>query len=397
MEIVSGIKIRDIFLDNDNWWKFFLKNWKLIRVSIIVNILKLLVCRTALLGCHTYKCPKCFKTKVVPHSCKSRFCSSCGKKATDNWIKKTWNTLPRTTWQHITFTLPKDLMEIIWLNRHLMNLIPAIAAGIIKQLAKEKGILPGIFIAIHTFGRDIKRNYHLHLSTTVGGLSDDTDSWVKGTYFFHETLKKMWRYRIIKLLRDEYDKGNLKLPLKLKFVNFTKWTSKLYKITWVVHLNKQSKNMKNNIEYLGKYLKRPPIGETRIKEYNGKTVTYEYLDHRNDTVDTMTLPVLEFLGRLISHIPDKNFRNIRYFGFLSCRTRGKLLPKVYKLLNMNVNNKKIYISWRELIKKTFEYDPIECPNCKTEMILVSIKKSKNIHYITSLHEKIATKGFPLLE
>ncbi len=50
--------------------------------------------------------------------------------------------------------------------------------------------------------------------------------------------------------------------------------------------------MKNNVDYLGKYLKRPPIGETRIKQYDGKTVSYEYLDHYTDTQEIMTLPVL---------------------------------------------------------------------------------------------------------
>jgi hypothetical protein len=40
-----------------------------------------------------------------------------------------------------------------------MGIIPSIAAGIIKDQAK--GIIPGIFLAIHTFGRDLKRNVHM--------------------------------------------------------------------------------------------------------------------------------------------------------------------------------------------------------------------------------------------
>jgi len=34
----------------------------------------------------------------------------------------------------------------------------------------QEKIFPGIFIAINTFGRDLKRNGHIHLSTTMGGL-----------------------------------------------------------------------------------------------------------------------------------------------------------------------------------------------------------------------------------
>ena len=137
MEYVSGsgIKLRDIFLDNGNWWKLFLLHRDLIRLSIIINVLKLLVCRTFFLGYHLFVCPTCSRSMKVPHSCKSRFCPSCGKKATDIWIKNSLNTLPKTTWQHITFTMPAELRVFFWLNRYLMNLIPLIAATIIKDWA----------------------------------------------------------------------------------------------------------------------------------------------------------------------------------------------------------------------------------------------------------------------
>ena len=41
MEYVSGngIKLRDIFLDQGNWWKLFLLHRDLIRLSIIINVL----------------------------------------------------------------------------------------------------------------------------------------------------------------------------------------------------------------------------------------------------------------------------------------------------------------------------------------------------------------------
>ena len=402
MEYVSsnGIKLRTIFLDNGNWLKLFLKHRDLIRLSIIVNVLKLLVCRTSFLGYHHFVCPTCSKSIKVPHSCKSRFCPSCGKKATDIWIKNSFNTLPKTTWQHITFTMPSELWNFFWLNRYLMNLIPLIAANIIKEWAKRKGFLPGIFLAIHTFGRDLKKNIHIHLSSTVGGLSLTYDSWLRGIYFYHESLKKTWRYHIIALLREEFKKGDLKLPSSLKHITsyneFYSWTTQFYEKTWVVHLNEQSNNMKANVEYLGKYLKRPPIGETRIKHYDGNTVTFEYLDHYTNIKETMTLPVLDFIERLICHIPDKNFRNIRYYGFLANRLRGKLLPLVYKLLDIKtVITTKVYISWRTMIQTAYKYDPLRCPLCKSIMLLKTVVLP-SYYSLVSKHEEIARGYFPLL-
>jgi hypothetical protein len=155
--------------------------------------------------------------------------------------------------------------------------------------------------------------------------------------------------------------------------------------------------MKTNVDYLGKYLKRPPIGETRIKHYDGKAVTYEYLDHYTNITEIMTLPVLEFIARLICHIPDKNFRNIRYYGFLSHKLRGKLLPVVYELLNMKtVTTTKVYISWSTMIRTTYNYDPIRCPLCKTYMLLQTVVQPLSSDSLILKQEEIARGHFPLL-
>ena len=117
MEFVSGpIKLRDLFLDNGNWWRFFLAHRDLIRKAILINVLKMLVCRTTFLGWHVFVCPTCRRSIKAPHSCKSRFCSSCGKKATDHWIQTAFNTLPDTIWQHITWTLPAQLQPFFWVE-----------------------------------------------------------------------------------------------------------------------------------------------------------------------------------------------------------------------------------------------------------------------------------------
>ena len=270
-------------------------------------------------------------------------------------------------------------------------------------MAQQRGFIPGIFLAIHTFGRDLKRNFHIHLSTTIGGLSPSHDKWIDSCYFYHDTLKKMWRYEVISLLRKEFKQGTLKLPPHLKkhiksYYDFCSWTGKLYAKTWVVHLNEQSNNMKANVQYLGKYIKRPPIGETRIKKYDGTHVTFEYVDHYTGTTSVMTLPVLDFIARLIRHIPDKNFRNIRYYGFLANRVRGKLLPLVHKLLNndsFSNTNPKVHISWRDMIQNSFHYDPLKCPFCNITMKLQKIAPP-NPSPILFMHKPIALGYFPRL-
>jgi len=114
-------------------------------------------------------------------------------------METNFEELPHTTWQHITFTLPSVYWDFFWYNRYLMGLLPKIAAEIIMEIAAKNGAKVGIYLGIHTWGRDLKRNYHIHLSTTCCGLSKDNKRWIKGIYLYHQTVKDMWRYRITAL------------------------------------------------------------------------------------------------------------------------------------------------------------------------------------------------------
>lgn len=339
---------------------------QLIRPAIVENVVKVLSCRTPLLGYHLYRC-SCSAQKKIPHSCKSRFCTSCGKKATDNWIANALKTLPHVRYQHITFTLPDVFWDLFRMNRYLIGEIPRIAAHTVLKICKEgkkrKHYLPGIFLAIHSYGRDLKYNIHIHLSTTVGGFSiQNPQQYIQGSTIDHQVIKNMWKYQIIKLLRDYFKKGLL-LPypeIKQHFLNlttFNKWIDPIYQKKWVVNLQKTQKDSKPTVEYLGKYLKKPPLAETRIIAYDGNSVTFRFLDHHTKTYQTKTMMVFDFIKALISHIPDKYFRMIRYFGFFANRVRTKylqLLKPEYKA------GSPIKISHVQLSLKTFGTNPLKC-------------------------------------
>ncbi|HMU78597.1 MAG TPA: IS91 family transposase [Bacteroidia bacterium] len=393
MELVRGRKIREILLHNQNWWLFYIAYAHLIRVDILTNIIKILACGTQFMGCHTYLCFNCNTTKVVFHTCKSRFCVSCGKKATEAWIKKHLQLLPQTTWQHVTFTFPQQLQPIFWLNRHLITKMVPIPARIITKHAMSMGVIPGIFVAVHTFGRDLKRNLHFHLSTTLSGLSIDKTTWMPKLRFNRRKLaiiKAQWTSTIITLLRNEYNSGNLVLPKNITEQQFFQYLdSYKHRPSWVVHFAKPSDNHYRTIIYLGRYLKRPPIGETRITDYDGSNVTYSYFDHHDKSLHSMALSVFDFIKRLITHIPDRYFRMVRYYNWLSTRTRNQYLPFIYQALNQIV--KKLQeLSWRELFFKNFGKDPLACPCCKnTVMLLIGFKYANNLSQLMGKHKILA--------
>src|SRR5262245_20569500 len=278
--------IKQILLSNHNWWQFYNKNKDRLRVAIVIGVIKLLSCKNVVRGYNEYHCsnPECPHIKRVLHTCKCKACSSCGKKATELWIQQQNQILPLTSWQHITFTMPSELWDFFWLNRSLLNQIGKIAADCVKGIATKKGVILGIFIAIHTFGRDLKRNVHINLSTTAGGLSFDHTKW-KNLFFPQSTLMKIWRYHVIRLFRKT---PQLVIPSAIQkqfnhTFTFNHFLDKLYQKPWIVHCSKPSNDHKQNVSYLGRYFKRPPIAESKLRHYDGNDITFKYLDHTTKT------------------------------------------------------------------------------------------------------------------
>jgi hypothetical protein len=55
--------------------------------------------------------------KRIPHTCKSRFCSSCGKVATDKWVETSLSQMLDVEYKHLVFTLPKQFRDWFLKNR----------------------------------------------------------------------------------------------------------------------------------------------------------------------------------------------------------------------------------------------------------------------------------------
>lgn len=93
---------------------------------------------------------------------------------------------------------------------------------------------------------------------------------------------------------------------------------------WKIHFAKKTKHARQNINYIGRYLKRPPMAASALRHYTGGTVVHHYYDHRTQQHRRQLLSQEEMLLRDISHIPSRHFKMVRYYGFLSnCVFRPK--------------------------------------------------------------------------
>ncbi|QBY46538.1 hypothetical protein ArsFIN_51490 (plasmid) [Arsenophonus nasoniae] len=67
---------------------------------------------------------------------------------------------------------------------------------------------------------------------------------------------------------------------------------------------------------------------------------------------------------------------VRYSGFLSNRKRGKLLPKVYKALEMTPRKKPETPGFAVLMKGFLRTDPYKCILCGDRLLFTSAQMGK---------------------
>ena len=353
-------KIKIILEDH---WHGFLKIYEnKIRSNVKKEVEKVLKCKDTKYGFIELKCDKCNTKKKIGFTCKSRFCTSCGKIYTDNWIDNMLGNLINVKHRHIVFTIPEELRKFFGIDRQRLKILPKCAARAVTSwmhsLNKKEEFTPGIVTVIHTFGRDLKWNPHVHMMVTEGGKGNITE-WRHIRHISYESLRKRWQ----KILLDEITNisGNTK---EVKLIK-----NKLYKEKvkgFYVHAKTEIKSAKIAAKYVGRYVGRPAIAESRILKYDGKNVTYKYTRHEDNKVIVETVHVYEFIKRIIRHIPEKNFKMIRYFGIYSRRSKCKV--NFIKMIDKRILSiRKSIANWENRILAIAGVDPCKCPNCKNKM------------------------------
>lgn len=388
MQLIRGKLLKQIFADHyDTFAQLHPK--QITRAGISINIKKMLKCGTEDMGFHLYQCLNCQSEKVVAHTCKSRFCSSCGVKQTDLWIE-TYSTLfADCEYQHVIFSPPHEFLNYFRIGRKpYFNCLYGVVTQTLADWYTLKGYVPGFMLIMHTFGRDLKWHVHIHVLITCGGLNRHQTSWVTCSYIPHRYLKDRFKKNFLNSIQKVWSNEKIDaIPQPLQILFTASYQQKIIQTVtgkiWYVHIGERLTDAKAVVKYIGRYTKRPAIAESRILAYDGQTVTFTYKEHRMTKEAILRLPALDFIERLIVHIPDINFRIIRYGGFYANRVRGKLLPIVFAL-----KNKETYAAakqklsnlgswWRKRIERFTHLDPLICSVCLIPLTLISVVYSTN--------------------
>ncbi len=353
--------IKDIF--NDHWDAYKIRFAHRNRRPIIDKVIdKFLLCKSFALGFSIYKCKSCNNEKIVPNTCKTKFCSSCGNKYNEDRAISIFSKLFKWQHRHVVFTIPEDLRGYFRNNRKLLNLLFKASSITIKCWFKEKykkdNLKPAFISVVHTYGRSLNFNPHIHMILLDGGISNTTFKNI--TFFSYASFRKRFMKVILDLLENQLSKK--------EFTNIKNDLYFRYKDGFYVYAPKSKfKDVNGLLSYVCRYLSRPVMAESRILDYDGKYVTFWYQRHTDDLIIIEKLHAFQFIQRLIMHIPEPNFKYIRFYGAYHNKT--KICIDVAKFMSEEkIRFKKYLNTWRVKILTNFNIDPLICPKCHEVMV-----------------------------
>lgn len=366
-------------IDKDTFKQIFREHWDAFKAqhsrfdtpyyNNVVN--KMLDCGDPeKMGYTQYRCIGCGETRRIAFTCKSSFCLSCSKLYTDNWANFIGRRLfPGVTYRHIVLTMPDSLRIYFYRDPELLSLFMQTGYACLKDIfdttaGTELDI--GAIMVLQTFGRSGEYNPHLHILITAGGLNPK-GGWKPIRYIPFDLMHKKWQHHLLTMLRNHVDSPHINRDVDLAW--------RKYPNGFVAYLQPGDvpPGGQGLAQYLAKYVVSPPISIRRIEHYDGKTVRYWYNDHKTGQVQHQTLPVLQFIGRMVQHILPKGFQRIRYYGLHSNGRYEKVRQQLDQILpaRMPVDPRGYRIlpapPFAQRFFQSFGRDPLICPKCGNPM------------------------------
>jgi len=223
---------------------------------------------------------------------------------------------------------------------------------------------PWILAVIHTFWAKLNRNPHVHLMVSSWGIT--SEGTYKNIWFLpYVGILESWKKYLLKNLNNRCENnlcgdeliGEKRLLSSLfSQKNSSSWEDK----SWYIHFSKKANNFEIVLSYIGRYLKRPIIAQSRILAYDGHNVTYSYKDKYDDETKTITVSAIDFIWYLIQHIPNKFFKMIYYSWIFVNRSKRKYLKTINTYYNNQQKIPRIAKNFRERIFIFTWKDPLKC-------------------------------------
>lgn len=304
-------------------------------------------CRTHRMGYHLRECDECGHQEWMYNSCQDRHCPKCQWVDQYEWVGRRMAELPRARYHHTIFTVPDNqLYHVMMMNKKVLyQIIFKAAADTLKTFAadpKHLGATIGMIGVLHTWGETLNYHVHVHFLVTAGGLSFDRKRWMTSKYgdkflFPVRAMSMVFRGKFIAMLKEAYKNNELILTGTLKGIAqpeaFAYYIKGLARHMFRIHSKPATQKPKHVVKYLGSYMKRVAISNSRIEGLENGQVVFRYRDNRDKgKLKRCRLFPEEFIRRYLTHILPEGFVRVRYYGIFAGRDRREKLGKARELL-----------------------------------------------------------------
>lgn len=337
----------------DNWSNYLLHNS--VTSFQQAEVEKALDCYSIKNGCFLYTCDTCGEYFYQKLGCNSRLCSCCGKRYADQWSSSLSKAMFPVTHRHFVMSVPDALWSFLddW-NMRKVYMDAAIAA-VNSYFSKKfkKDMTCGIIVTLHPYGKDMKKQPHLHVLLTEGAF-DKNGKFHPCKFILADIFRRKWQYHVLKEFQEHG------LPNEIASDMYSKYPKGFY--VWL-HNQGTIKSPRLIAKYVGRYIRHPAIANSRILRYWNGEVTFYYVDGDFNTY-FVTMSVDDFISALIQHIPPKQFKMVRYYGAYSRKSK--------KSYGLTVRQSSI----KQKTLREFGFKRLEkCPNCKSNLRFLGYQKS----------------------
>ena len=353
---------------------------KIIRSSVD----KFLKCGDLKEGFARVKCKKCGEEMFVAFSCRQRCsCPSCHQKRTLVLAYHlNEDVLADVSHRQFVFTIPKRLRIYFRYDRKLLGKLSKAAWETVRDVFCEEvaceDVYPAMIVGIQTFGDLI--NFHPHIHAIVPeGVFLESGKFINVSRIDPKCFFEKWENKVFDFLLKE-DKISQDI-----IDNMKKWEHSGFSVDNSAYVDKEDKR---GMQRLIEYIARCPFSLARIVKFTeegnvvyraGKSSCLPFPILGNEKLKAgarrnfEVFKPLDFLAEVTQHIPNKGEHQLRYYGYYSNKQRGVRnrkaengeLPKEQKI------KKRCSLTWAMLIKMVYEIDPLKCPKCGEDMVIVS--------------------------
>jgi hypothetical protein len=212
-----------------------------------------------------------------------------------------------------------------------------------------------IVVVQQTFGGFLDFDPHLHIMVSAGGLQESANRWIEQLTFDEGELMRAWRFSVTAVLAQALKNQLIKRTLFGKDVEDL--LKAKYEREWHVHVS-ATMSKADFLRYAGRYIRRPPIAQYRLRILEDNTVEYFAKDTRNETWRWRRFSPEKFLHILMQHVQDEGRHAMRYFGLLAPRSMARTTNAVFALLGQKKRPRPPRTNWRTLILNSFGKDPL---------------------------------------